>query len=288
MKRKFITPVSMRCRIDQYQSDIRRSLLSMGIEPWNGIDYVFESEHVLVTHFGKYNNKTGFVEEQFVRRDQYFIDHYNPELFLALAAMSDGDFRPGEWVICVKAGENDYVKVNELYEVSKVDASTIDIVAPKYSVKWSKLRFRKANKEELINHFTKQSDFQFGPENPNHPGFKSMLCEIEKPENQGIRLNSDKPQWSLVDFASLEDMVKVLQYGAGRYGKENWRKGFPTTQICESLLRHTFAYLSGEDNDQETGLPHFAHIQCNALFLAHTQRNKPELDTRETKQIEAA
>lgn len=33
----------------------------------------------------------------------------------------------------------------------------------------------------------------------------------------GLRYNENKPQWSLVDFDSLESMVKVLEYGAHKY-----------------------------------------------------------------------
>lgn len=96
----------------------------------------------------------------------------------------------------------------------------------------------------------------------------------------GNRYNQGKPRWSLVDFDALEDMVKVLEFGATKYSDHNWKKGLKTTEIVESLLRHIFAYLRGEDIDPESKLPHIGHILCNAMFLAYTQKYKPEFDTR--------
>ena len=107
--------------------------------------------------------------------------------------------------------------------------------------------------------------------------------DISETKTQAIRHNNGKLRWSLVDFESLEDMVKVLEFGANKYSDHNWKKGLPTTQVCESLMRHLFAYLSGEDIDPESGLSHVGHIQCNAMFLSYMQKNKIEFDDRHKK-----
>jgi len=90
-----------------------------------------------------------------------------------------------------------------------------------------------------------------------------------------IRHNDGKLQWSLVDFDSLEDMVRVLEYGAKKYSRDNWKKGLKTNEIFESLMRHMVAYMRGEDIDPESGLPHTGHILCNAMFLSYMNRCKP-------------
>lgn len=97
----------------------------------------------------------------------------------------------------------------------------------------------------------------------------------------GLRYNEGKRRWSLVDFQSLEGMVKVLEFGAEKYDDHNWKKGLKTTEVSESLMRHLFAYLSGEDKDPESELRHIDHILCNALFLSYMDLNKPEFDSRE-------
>ena len=99
-------------------------------------------------------------------------------------------------------------------------------------------------------------------------------------KQQATRHNKGKLRWSLVDFKSLEDLVKVLEFGAKKYGDDNWKKGLPTTEICESMLRHTFAFMQGEDNDTESGISHIGHIMCNVMFLAHMIREKKEFDNR--------
>lgn len=50
-------------------------------------------------------------------------------------------------------------------------------------------------------------------------------------------------------------------------GKNNWKKGMPLTKILDSMMRHIAKIQSGEWIDEESGLPHIGHIQCNALFL---------------------
>lgn len=96
-------------------------------------------------------------------------------------------------------------------------------------------------------------------------------------EERADRYNSGKLQWSLVDFKSLEPLVRVLEYGAMKYAPHNYKKGLPITETCESLLRHTIAFLEGEDKDPESGLDHVGHIMANAMFLAYNMREKKEI-----------
>jgi hypothetical protein len=44
-------------------------------------------------------------------------------------------------------------------------------------------------------------------------------------------------------------------------------------EILESSMRHLTALLDGEEVDQESGLPHTGHIQCNMMFYNyHTEK----------------
>lgn len=99
--------------------------------------------------------------------------------------------------------------------------------------------------------------------------------------NQALRYNSGKLQWSLLDFESLEGLVRVLEYGAKKYSRNNWKKGMPVTQVSESLMRHLFAFLNGEDIDPESGCRHISHVMCNAMFIEYILREKPHYDDRE-------
>lgn len=90
--------------------------------------------------------------------------------------------------------------------------------------------------------------------------------KAEKAE-KADRFNKGKLQWRHVNWKYLEPMVKGLEYGAGKYGMKNYMKGLDKTEVLESLLRHSFALLDGEEIDEESGLPHECLIQSNALFL---------------------
>lgn len=96
----------------------------------------------------------------------------------------------------------------------------------------------------------------------------------------GTRYNGGKPQWSLVPQTALLPMVRVLEFGAEKYDAHNWKKGLSIKEICESMKRHLDAFMEGIDNDEESGLSHIGHIQCNALFLSWMMQNKPQFDDR--------
>lgn len=86
---------------------------------------------------------------------------------------------------------------------------------------------------------------------------------------QADRYNEGKPRWSLVDFSSLEPLVRVLEYGAKKYDDDNWKKGLPFKEVCESMMRHLIAFMGGEDLDQESHQPHLGHIMANCMFLEY-------------------
>lgn len=80
-----------------------------------------------------------------------------------------------------------------------------------------------------------------------------------------------KLDWTLLPYDALEDIVKVLEFGAKKYARDNWRngKGLGISRVTKSTMRHLVAYLRGEKEDPETGLSHWAHIGCNVLFVLH-------------------
>lgn len=75
------------------------------------------------------------------------------------------------------------------------------------------------------------------------------------------------------DLVPFEEMtgayVRVAEFGAVKYEAWNWSKGLSRIQLIGSLLRHTFAYLRGEERDAESGLNHTDHILWNAVTLVH-------------------
>lgn len=87
-------------------------------------------------------------------------------------------------------------------------------------------------------------------------------------DDVGVKYDSDKPQWSLVPFKAMTQVVDVLTYGARKYAPDNWKK-VPDARrrYIDAAFRHLSAYVSGEKNDSETGKSHLAHAMCCLLFL---------------------
>lgn len=102
---------------------------------------------------------------------------------------------------------------------------------------------------------------------------------------KALRYNSGKPEYSLLAMDCLEPCVRVLEYGAKKYARNNWRKGMPQTEILDSLMRHVSALLRGEMVDEESGLSHIGHIQCNAMFLANPN-NVQDLENMPGQEVE--
>lgn len=101
-----------------------------------------------------------------------------------------------------------------------------------------------------------------------------------------MRYNEGKSQLSYIlsaDYA-IEGAVAVMENGANKYERNNWKKGFPSEKLTDSLLRHLMKFLNGEEFDEESGLPHIDHVLCNALFLSYHYNGRK--DAAETKQKE--
>jgi hypothetical protein len=76
--------------------------------------------------------------------------------------------------------------------------------------------------------------------------------------------------YDLIPFEELAvAYARVAEHGAAKYAPWNWSLGLPRTQIIGSLLRHTWAYLRGEERDRQSGLLHTDHILWNAVALSH-------------------
>lgn len=96
------------------------------------------------------------------------------------------------------------------------------------------------------------------------------------PKNTAVRFDSGKPDWSLLPFKAVEEIIKVLEFGAKKYARGNFAtgNGIEYSRVINSLIRHTVAFSKGEDLDPESGLSHMAHAGANVLFLLHYEKNK--------------
>ena len=91
-------------------------------------------------------------------------------------------------------------------------------------------------------------------------------------------LDGNKPvklRWDLVPMECLDDLVKVLTYGASHSKAESWKElESAEDRYYAALMRHLSASRQGELNDSESGLSHLAHAMCNVLFLLWFEKRK--------------
>lgn len=95
---------------------------------------------------------------------------------------------------------------------------------------------------------------------------KAYFEELDKV--LGRKDDADKTDWSLMPWKELEDVAKVLTYGAKKYAPDNWKHvENHRDRYFSAAMRHVLAWREGELADPETGLPHLAHAVCCLLFL---------------------
>lgn len=83
----------------------------------------------------------------------------------------------------------------------------------------------------------------------------------------GSKHDAGKLPVGLIPREALLSEAAVLAFGAKKYAAHNWRQGMRWSRLGDAAMRHLLAWLDGEDNDPETGLPHLAHLRCCAGFL---------------------
>lgn len=84
---------------------------------------------------------------------------------------------------------------------------------------------------------------------------------------KGIKHDQEKTRFDLLESEWLKGVADVMTYGAKKYSAWNWTKLEDRWRVYNSLLRHLFAYWTGETNDKEIGLNHLFHVACNAMML---------------------
>ena len=83
----------------------------------------------------------------------------------------------------------------------------------------------------------------------------------------GEKYDSQKPRFSLVPTKALTDVIDVLEFGAKRYGAENWLKvDNAQERYFNAAMRHLMSWHKGELSDDESGLPHLAHAATCLMF----------------------
>lgn len=93
--------------------------------------------------------------------------------------------------------------------------------------------------------------------------------------NQEIKADAGKLRLTLVPLQIIREIAKVRMFGIQKYKeKESW-KSVEEGRYRDAMFRHMLLYLEDPYGlDEESGLPHLAHLCCNAAFLCELQKDK--------------
>lgn len=105
-------------------------------------------------------------------------------------------------------------------------------------------------------------------------------------KGEGIKHDQHKIRWDLVPYDAVNEIAKVLTFGAAKYEARNWEKGMDWSRAFGALQRHLTRWFHGQDKDKETRLTHLSNAGCCLFFLLSWELrqvgkdDRPKLDPR--------
>ena len=104
---------------------------------------------------------------------------------------------------------------------------------------------------------------------------------------QGVKYDGEKPKMHLLPPKAINEVAKVLTFGAQKYDEENWRKLEDLqSRYSSGALRHIFAHLDSENLDPESGLSHLAHAICCLLFKLEIELENAKIEEEEPREVD--
>ena len=93
--------------------------------------------------------------------------------------------------------------------------------------------------------------------------------------SQEAKADAGKPRLTLVPRRIIWAIAAIREYGARKYGADDYWKRVDIQRYRDAAFRHFRAYLDDPDgNDTESGLPHLWHLACNIAFLCEMEQMK--------------
>jgi len=157
---KFTQPVSMICSEEQYKRDLKNPLFAMGYNERSICN--FPTFTMLVSNNNNISGKLANVDNGCAKDfGRYFISEYNPELFLALAGITDKtNGNIGEYWKYTGVTYTGFIE-GKLYKQKQdtilINSAFINELGGDNGFHPTNHKyFTKATKEQIINYFTKQ------------------------------------------------------------------------------------------------------------------------------------
>ena len=100
-----------------------------------------------------------------------------------------------------------------------------------------------------------------------------QLINTPAPPAQEAKADAGKERLTLVPMQIIFDIAKVREFGNAKYhDPDNWKRVEPE-RFREAAFRHFLKYIDDPLGvDEESGLPHRFHLECNLAFLAEMEK----------------
>ena len=96
------------------------------------------------------------------------------------------------------------------------------------------------------------------------------MGQNEQVAKVGAKHDQGKPRYSLLEWDFIKQIVYVLEFGAEKYTEEGWKQVPNAKQrYWDAAMRHLTAVKEGKLYDEDSGLPHYAHVAANCMFLSY-------------------
>lgn len=93
--------------------------------------------------------------------------------------------------------------------------------------------------------------------------------------DQQYKFDGEKLRYDLIPVKVLEELAKVLTYGANKYSANSWQNVEPfDDRYYAAAMRHLMEWRKGNQVDTESGLEHLSHALCCIAFLVTGNESK--------------
>ena len=186
---------------------------------------------------------------------------------------NDAGFWCGKWKECndMNMGENEilreYHEAKDKFRQVRILAEQ-NLIKPKEMAQW------------LVDHgeTVDKRYFSTGKVPAKVKGIDSVTIKVTDMKLEPpAKDDASKPRLSLVPTQIMFDIAEVREYGCRKYpdgGPNNWKR-VEVERYREAAFRHFLRYIDNPDGvDEESGILHRKHVECNLAFLAAMEEAK--------------
>lgn len=93
------------------------------------------------------------------------------------------------------------------------------------------------------------------------------MSEVRTTSSTGGQKGQKLTSMSALDPHSIKLVGDVAGFGAQKYAKLNFMKGYDWSLSYDALQRHLMQFWDGQDKDDESGMLHLAHAAWHCLAM---------------------